>query len=139
MKITDSELCHFCNETETIEHAYLECRNSSRLWINIVSWVRDIHDPHFIISDIEKFFGSSSNNQIVNLIIISVKDVIYQKRKNGNVMDVTNVKMCLLKNLCILKSKEISNQIVNNFENRWSNFIRDFKTDERVKKSWYMI
>ena len=139
MKITDSELCLFCKEIETIEHAYLECRNSSNLWSNTVSWVREIHDPHFMISDIEKMVGSTINNHIVNLITISVKDVIYQKRKTGNIMNVTDVKMCLLKNLSILKSKELSNKIVSNLENKWSDFIRDFKTDERVKRSWYVI
>ena len=139
MKISDSELCHFCNETETIEHVYIECLNSSRLWTNTVAWVRDIHDPHFIISDFEKIFGSSTSNQMVNIIIISIKDVIYQKRKSGNVMEVTDVKRCILKNLCILKSRELSSQTDNTFENKWLNFIQDFKTDEKVKKSWYTI
>ena len=139
MKISDSELCHFCNETETIEHVYIECLNSSRLWTNTVAWVRDIHDPHFIISDFEKIFGSSTSNQMVNIIIISVKDVIYQKRKSGNVMEVTDVKRCILKNLCILKSRELSSQTDNTFDNKWLNFIQDFKTDEKVKKSWYTI
>ena len=92
-----------------------------------------------MISDIEKMVGSTVNNHIVNLITISVKDVIYQKRKTGNIMNVTDVKMCLLKNVCILKSKELSNKIVSNFENKWSDFIRDLKTDERVKRSWYVI
>ena len=70
---------------------------------------------------------------------ISVKDVIYYKRKNGGEMCVTDVKMCLLKNLSILKSKELSNNTTNIFENRWFNFIRDFRNDERVRRSWYII
>ena len=139
MQISDTELCLYCNETETIEHAYLECRNSSSLWPYTITWVRRIHDPHFIVSDIDKIFGFSSNNQIVNLLIISVKDVIYQKRKTGNEMCITDVKRCLLKNLSILKSKELLNNTTIFFENRWGNFIRDFRNDEKVKKSWYMI
>ena len=139
MKITDSDLCHSCKETETIEHAYLNCTNTARLWVNSIAWVRDIHDPHFAISDIEKIFGCSSNNQIANMFIISVRDVIYHKRKDGSNMCITDVKMCLVKNLSILKSKELSDNAIDIFENRWANFIRDFKNDERVKKSWHKI
>ena len=50
MKITNSDLCHSCKETETIEHAYLNCTNTVRLWVNSIAWVRDIHDPHFAIA-----------------------------------------------------------------------------------------
>ena len=84
MKIVGSEICLFCKECpETIEHIYSFCRNSTKLWNETISWVRNISDHHFITSDHEKIFGCSTNNQITHLIIISVKDVIYQKRKNG--------------------------------------------------------
>ena len=70
MKITDSDLCHSCKETETIEHAYLNCTNTARLWVNSIAWVRDIHDPHFAISDFEKIFGCSSTKlQICSLSV----------------------------------------------------------------------
>ena len=139
MKIIDTDLCYFCKEIETIEHAYLNCANSASLWVNSIAWVRNIHDPHFIVSDIEKIFGCSPGNQIANLFIISVRDVIYQKRKDGSKMCITDVKMCFVKNLSILKSKDLSDKAIVTFENRWSNFIRDFKNDERVKKSWYKL
>ena len=54
-------------------------------------------------------------------------------------MCITDVKMCLVKNLSILKSKELSDNAIDIFENRWANFIRDFKNDERAKKGWYKI
>ena len=87
MNIIDSKNCLFCKEyPETIEHIYLSCTNAIRLWNETISWVRSIYDPHFMISDHEKIFRCSSNNQVTHLIIISVKDVIYQKRKEGKEM-----------------------------------------------------
>ena len=41
------------------------------------------------------------------LLITSVKDVIYQKRRQGKEMIIADIKRCLLKNLSILKSREI--------------------------------
>ena len=59
-------------------------------------WVRSIYDHHYIISDHEKIIGCSTSNQVTHLIIISVKDVIYQKRKKGKRMMILDVRKCLL-------------------------------------------
>ena len=86
--IIDSENCLFCKEyPETIEHIYSLCTNSIKLWNETISWLRNIYDPHFMISDHEKVFG-----QVTHLIIISVKDFIYQKRKDGKEMIISDVK-----------------------------------------------
>ena len=43
------------------------------------SWVRSIYDHHFEIADVEKISGSHDNGQIKQLVIVSVKDMIYFK------------------------------------------------------------
>ena len=87
MGISDDENCLFCRDhLETIEHIYISCANTVRIWNDVVIWVRNIYDPHFIISDQEKFFDCSSKDQICQILITSVKDVIYQKRKSGTRM-----------------------------------------------------
>ena len=60
-----------------------------------------------MISNHGKIYGCSTNNQITHLLITSVKDVIYQKRKQGKEMAIADVKRCLLNNLSILKAREI--------------------------------
>ena len=50
------------------------------------NWVRPIYDSHSKISDIDKIFGDKDNNQAKQLIIISVRDVIYFERKTGQEM-----------------------------------------------------
>ena len=50
---------------------------------------------------------NAKNSPVTNVLITSVKDVIYHKRKTGSKMCITDVKRCLLKNLSILKTKEL--------------------------------
>ena len=69
MNISNSEVCLFCNELpETIEHMYmyLYCTHANKLWNDTVSCVRNtcIYDHHFMISDHEKRFGYSTDNQV---------------------------------------------------------------------------
>ena len=87
-----------------------------------------------MISDHEKVFG-----QVTHLIIISVKDFIYQKRKDGKEMVISDVKKCLLKNLNIIKSKDVvlDNHAI--FENKWNIFITDLRANIHTRNIWYIF
>ena len=138
--ISDTPNCLYCNNLETIEHMYIECDNVVQLWRNTEIWVRQLYNPQFKISDIEKCFGEKCNKYVKHVIIISVKDVIYQKRKSGNQMLLPDVKKSLLRNLHILRSLEIITR--NNtevFDNNWEIFIDFFRTDFCSRNSWYTI
>ena len=140
MNIIDSEKCLFCkDEVETIEHEYLYCVNSSKLWQDTITWVRNIHNHHFMISEQEKIFGSHQKDNVTDMIIISVKDVIYQKRKEGKEMVITDVKQCLQKNLRVQKAKEILSDTLGSFEEKWNSFITDLRSDIYTTNSWYRI
>ena len=82
--------------------------------------MRNIYDCHFIIlvSDHEKTFGGYSSDQIMQVIIISVKYVIYLKRKQDKEKKV-DVKRCHLKNLNIIKAQEITTNNIDAFEENW--------------------
>ena len=92
-----------------------------------------------MISDHEKIFGCSTNNTITHLLITSVKDVIYQKRKQGKEMAIADVKRCLLKNLSILKAREILFKKTDLFDENWNIFITDLRADIYSSNSWYTI
>ena len=92
-----------------------------------------------MISDHEKIFGCSSNNQITHLLITSVKDRIHQKRKQGKEMTIANVKRCLLKNLSILKGREIILNKTDLFDENWNIFITELRADIHTSNSWYTI
>ena len=57
MKIADSLLCS--QEDETIEHVFLSCEYSKRLWKNMRDWVNEEQDlpslnPRMLLSDLWK-------------------------------------------------------------------------------------
>ena len=84
-------------------------------------------------------FGCSTNDQVTHLITTSVKDVIYQERKQGKEMMITDVKKCLLKNLSIIKAKDIKADKAAIFENTRDLFIKDLRYDIHTRNSWYII
>ena len=139
MKITDNPNCQFCNAQETIEHIYLECPNVIRIWQDTENWVKSLNYPHFKISDTEKIFGEKYNYQLKHLIIISIKDVIYQKRKQGNTMLLFDVKRRIVKNLHILKTQELLKNSRSNFDNDWRVLINTLSIDPATRNSWYLI
>ena len=84
----------------------MECPNAIHLWQETEIWVKSLHYPHFKISDTEKIFGEKYNNHFKHIIIISIKDVIYQKRKKGDKMYLPDYRRLILKNIHILKTQE---------------------------------
>ena len=98
MGISETPNCLYCGTTETIEHVYLDCPNVVNLWQELESWVKSLHFPHFKISENEKIFEEKYNNHIKHITIISTKDVIYQKRKKGDKMNLSDVKRCIQRN-----------------------------------------
>ena len=63
----------------------------ARYW----KWVRILHYPHYKISDTEKGFGEKNNYHGKYIIVISIKDVNYQKRKKGDRMCLSDVKRAI--------------------------------------------
>ena len=139
MNISETPNCLFCNAQETIEHVYIECPNVIRLWQDTENWVKTLNFPHFKISDTEKIFGEKFNDHLKHLIITSIKDVIYQKRKHGNTMLLFDVKRTIVKNLHILKTQELLKKKVSNFDNDWRVLIDNFRIDSATRNSWYLI
>ena len=84
MNLSDTENCLYCNEgPETIEHIYLHCRNSVKIWFDTVSWVQRIYDPQFTISDHEKIFGGITNNQVLNVSNSECKGCNLPEKESG--------------------------------------------------------
>ena len=104
-----------------------------------MNWVKTLNFPHFKISDTEKIFGEKYIYQLKHLIITSTKDVIHQKRKQGNTMFLFDVKRTILKNLHILKTQELLKKNVSSFDNDWKVLIDTFRIDPATRNSWYLI
>ena len=96
--------------------------------------MREIY-AYFVISDHEKYIGGYKSDQIMQVIITSVKDVIYLEQKQGKEIKVEDVKRCLevLKNLNIIKTREITTNNINSFEENWKPFITELRSDIHTK------
>ena len=139
MGISETPNCLYCGKIETIEHVYLECPNVLNLWQESEIWVKSLHYPHFKISENEKIFGEKYNDHIKHVVITSIKDVIYQKRKKGDKMNLSDVKKSILRNLHIRKSKETLLDGISNFDEDWKPFIDTLRVDQATRSSWYRI
>ena len=87
------------------------------------TWVRNIYGCHFIILEYEQIFGGFTNDQVINVIIISVKNVTYLKRKQGKEMKIEDVKRSLLKNLNIVGARKIMTNTIESFDQKCKPFI----------------
>ena len=139
MGLSTTPNCLFCDNLETIEHIYVECPNSVRLWHDTENWVKGLNYPHFKISDNEKIFGEKHNDKLKHIIILSIKDVIYQKRKIGNIMYLSDVKRQILKSLHITKTQELLRNDISNFDEIWRNVITPLRVDPSTQNSWYRL
>ena len=137
MGLTEHDKCLFCKDNiETIDHIYLDCKNVKQLWYETENWIKTIHDCHFKLADVMKIFGTQDKDQIKHLILISMKDELYAKRKTGKKMELGNFKKYLLKNLNITRLHELTASDVESFDQWWNIF---FRTDPVPSNSWYML
>ena len=139
MGISETPNCLYCNNLETIEHVYIECANVRQLWSDTENWLRNLHYTHFKISDFEKLFGERFNDHLKHIAILSTKDVIYQKRKSGEEMHISDVKRAILKNPHITKTQEIMQTDVSNSDENWKILIECLRIDPATQDSWYKL
>ena len=52
---------------------------------------------------------------------------------------ISDVEKCLLKDLNIIKSKDVVQDNLVIFKNRWSSFITDLRADIHTRNSWYIF
>ena len=120
-------------------YTYLECPNAIQLWKVTENWIKSLGYNQFKICDTEKFFGEKYNDHLKHIIVISIKDVIYQKRKTGSILYLSDVKRTIQKNIHILKTKDSLSMNESNFDEDWKVIIDQFRTDPVTKKSWYLL
>ena len=74
MGLSESSNCPYCNNIdETIDHAFLNCRAVTNLWMEVERWLRQVIDGGIKISDIEKIMGTGSLDDIIDKTILATK------------------------------------------------------------------
>ena len=98
MKLTDSQLCNFCNiKEETIYHLFVRCENTSKFWKTIRTWLMEKGNINLDISPSILFFGNwylEQGQSINNIIsIFHSKQYIFKcskKKQELNMLQYQN-------------------------------------------------
>ena len=102
MGLSENSNCPYCNDTdETIDHAFLNCRAVTNLWMEVERWLRQVIDGGIKISDIEKIMGTGSQDDIIDKTILATKKVIYRNRQSGKPYSLNEIKACLKSQMLI--------------------------------------
>ena len=93
-KINNSPLCGVCkNETETINDLFFYCPYVSNIWYQIGDWI--LQKTNHIIdfnAQVVLFGRRGNHNKILNLIILLIKYVIFQKTRTEQNFSIDDIK-----------------------------------------------
>ena len=82
---------------------------------------------------LKNIFRVNNNSPDKQLIILSVKDVIYLKRKTGKRMTLGDLKRCLQKDPNITRLHDIVIRNGDTFDPVWNTFLIDLREDSNTK------
>ena len=66
---------------DSIEHMFLECIHSRKLWSDVRDWIIQLGMTDYNISDMRKILGDMENVLAINCIILLTKKVINNSMK----------------------------------------------------------
>ena len=84
-QISDSDKCQYCDMTETIEHFFYECAESSLFWKHAENWIYKLFNVKVSFSVIDILFGvpCEAHNELlnnINYILLQGKVFLYHMR-----------------------------------------------------------
>ena len=59
--ITDTSICHYCGEQDSIGHTFIECHHSKEFFNKTLKRFNEENITSFLLSDEEKLFGKTFN------------------------------------------------------------------------------
>ena len=135
MKLADNTICKICqSEPETIKHTFLDCPMVVTLWKHIERWLQNNVEAGIKLDDIDKIFGRSVSEIIINKTILCAKIVIYNNRKTGKIHHINEVKRSLFYHLRIVEYHAVLNQREKDFYKIWGRVYNDLK--DIYAKKW---
>ena len=119
-KITESNICNYCDNIDTLEHHLIHCNTSRRIWDGLNQWIRNNLLIIYPLRECEILLGIPNINsidlQIMNYLILFTKGFINRKKTQKS-------QIYLIELLKELKSKieiiTLSNTINNRHNEEW--------------------
>ena len=126
MKLTDSQLCNFCNiKEETIYHLFVGCEKTSKFWKTIGTWLMEKGNINFDLGPNILLFGNwhlEQGQDINNIISILAKRYIFKCSKKKQELNILQYQNYMIK---IYTEQKYLAQIETRYENfkkLWSVF-----------------
>lgn len=94
IRIRDTDLCEFCNVSDTLTHFFFYCQKVVTFWHSLCHWFARQVDTHLNHIQCRDFlFGvpvEDPQSRIINFILINTRFYIYQQRLYHNsALDIT--------------------------------------------------
>ena len=98
----------------------LYCTLSSNLWDHVERWIRNLGMENYHLTDRRKILGDLENANLINIIILNTKKVIYLAKLEGKPPSLTWVQAS---NKAIFEHEQykgLTNNYITSFEKKWS-------------------
>ena len=88
MRIKDSPLCNFCNESEdSNEHMLIECGKVKTLWTEVERWIAEVGVVDYLINERIIVLGELQKAHWINAVILLTK------RQSSTLVPITPVQL----------------------------------------------
>ena len=125
--MVDSPRCSCCFvEVESLTHIFCECPTSVTSYYQIKEWCKqwNVDTPEI---DIVKVLYGITNNQtdrkVINHLLLVYKTMIFQCRKNVNLLTMKNYKLNIGRIVTVERSIAINCNTLQNYEGKWKSYI----------------
>ena len=93
MRIKDSPLCNFCNESEdSNEHMLIECGKVKTLWTEVENWIAEVGVVDYLINERIIVLGELQKAHWINAVILLTKKTIFNSRTNNTCPTFLSIK-----------------------------------------------
>ena len=128
--IATSQHCDSCNETDTIEHYFVDCKAVQPFWKHLFNWLSYVSKTRLHVTKLEIIFGIINENNldllnVINFCILFAKYYIYKQKKERKVIEFYRYQIELKTRLeieCIICTQK---QQIENFNEMWKDILEN--------------
>jgi hypothetical protein len=123
-KIKDSDKCSVCEEEDTIEHHFVECRETMKFWKHIYNWWQSITETTIPIHTYEILFLYPNENEDIltnqfNFVLSQGLYYIYRNKIGGKKIDPYELQVKIKQRLILESEISTKHSKEETFEKKW--------------------
>ena len=125
--ISDTDICSQCKtDKDNNSHMLLYCTLSIVLWDQVENWTRNLGMENYNLSARRKNLGDLENQNVINIIILNTKKIIYLAKLEGKTPSLIWVQASIKSCYDHERYKGLINNKITIFEKRWSLLLNFF-------------